>query len=408
MYYKFQEEYKESPDEYFFGGNPNIETKLKDLFNILCLIYYADIREPESVDRRIKLDIEVENIEEIEKIKEKIKRLVKFMASEDWEFNFIERKNKNIINNNKLFEPEIEKFEVVALLSGGLDSFTGTYFNKDKKTKFIGFNLQNPEGKSQSLIKEFIREKNYNSKFKLYELKDMNKVTLTQRTRSLFFFGLGIVEAHMSNINKLNIYENGIMSLNPPIDFSRTTTKTTHPKTIYLFNEILKELGLDMEVENTCVNKTKAEMVKEMDEEYIDFIKNTVTCGVGRMNVSFNNSKYSHCGACVPCILRKITLSALDLEGVDNSKYQIPYNQPIYGVDKEIHKNSLFKEYKSAIIYFNEYKNLVKNRGIFEYLGTRKKDYKTNDYLERDKMLKKFEKEVEYFFNKYPEILGKE
>lgn len=405
---KFEEKYKESPYEHFFCDKKINNTKIEDLFNTLFLIYYADITEVESVDRKLTLNIKVKNVEEFKKIKKKIKRLVKFMASEDWEFNFIKKESENIVEDNKLFETETEKFEVIALLSGGLDSFTGTYFNKNKKTKFIGFNLQNPEGKSQSLIKEFIKQKNYNSKFNLYELKNMNKITLTQRTRSLFFFGLGIVEAYMSNINKLNIYENGVMSLNPPIDLSRTTTKTTHPKTIYLFNEILKELGLNMEVENTCINKTKAEMVGELEKDYVDFIKNTVTCGVGRMNVSFDNSKYTHCGACVPCILRKITLSALDLENVDDSKYQIPYNYPIYGVSEKMRKNSLFKEYKSAIIYFNEYKNLIKTGEILEYLGTRERYYKTNNYLERDDMLEKFKIEVEYFFNKYPEILGKE
>lgn len=406
MYNKFREKYEKSPYNYFFKDKDNVDSKLKDLFNTLFLIYFADISTTESVDRQITLNIEVENIEEFKKIALKIKRLVKFMTSENWEFNF--KKKQNESKNNKLLEVDNEKFEVVALLSGGLDSFTGTYFNESKKTKFVGFNLQNPEGKSQKLIKEFIKSKNLKSEFKLYELKDMDKKTLTQRTRSLFFFGLGVVEASMSGLTKLNIYENGVMSLNPAIDFSRTTTKTTHPKTIYLFNEILQELNIDIEVENTCINMTKAEMVKKLENDYIDFIKNTVTCGVGRMNVSFDNSKYTHCGACVPCLLRKITLSAAGLESVDASSYQYPYDYPIYGVDKEIHKNSLFKEYKSGIIYFNEYKELIKSGEIFSYLETRTKYYKTGNYSERNRMLEKFKDEVEDFFKKYPNILGKE
>ena len=204
MYNKFKEKYEKSPYNYFFKDKDNVDSKLKDLFNTLFLIYFADISTTESVDRQITLNIEVENIEEFKKIALKIKRLVKFMTSENWEFNF--KKKQNESKNNKLLEVDNEKFEIVALLSGGLDSFTGTYFNEGKKTKFVGFNLQNPEGKSQKLIKEFIKSKNLKSEFKLYELKDMDKKTLTQRTRSLFFFGLGIVEASMSGLTKLNIY----------------------------------------------------------------------------------------------------------------------------------------------------------------------------------------------------------
>lgn len=412
MYKKFKEKYKTTPVQYFFKEREIKNSLIMDLFNTLFLIYYYDIYKKRGKDKNENLiNIEVENLEVFKKLKSKIEELTDFMSNEKWNINFIKKEvQENIISNQKLFSPPEKKFEVISLLSGGLDSFTGIFYNRNKKTKFVGYRINDLESQSQKKLKEFIKEQNNESEFILYELKNAEKKQVyTQRTRSLFFFGLGIVEAYLSNLDKVNIYENGIMSLNIPINYSRITTKTTHPKTLFLLNSILKDLNLNIKIENTCMSKTKAEMVADLSSEYKAQIKNTMTCGVNRIYPEYHNDKYSHCGACIPCLLRKITIAANNLENMENLEkpYQIPYDYSIYN---QTGNNFLNNEYKSGIMYFIYLKNAILNGEINNYLNRAPRKYYPNedDYKQRKKMLLKFAKEVEYFLKKYPNILKEE
>ena len=61
----------------------------------------------------------------------------------------------------------------------------------------------------------------------------------TERTRSLIFIASCLIYADYYNIEKIKIYENGIMSLNPKFNFSRRVTKTTNQKTLYIINKII-------------------------------------------------------------------------------------------------------------------------------------------------------------------------
>lgn len=404
MYKNFLDIYKITPSEHFFQNRIGENILLQDFFNTMFLIYFTDIKKKRKNGEKLELIIEVDDVEKFTRIGKKIEELVKFMSYENWKFKFIKRESEK-----KMFDLFDEEFEVVALLSGGLDSFTGTYYNKDRKTKYIGFNLNSSEQKSQKEITKLIEGYNNGSKFKSHKLSKRKKNVLTQRTRSLFFFALGIVEAYLSKVKKLNIYENGIMSLNPSLNYSRQTTKTTHPKTLYMFNEILRELGIDIELENTCVNRTKAQMISDLPEEYLRLVEKTTTCGVNRQKISFDNKKYTHCGACVPCILRKITLAANKLEYLDKEKYQISYDQSISKKFRpENVKIDLFNEYKSAIMYFNNFRKAIENKEVFKYLETLKKYYNDTSYFQRDEMLDQFKKELDIFFERHPNILGKE
>lgn len=413
MYKKFREKYNSIPSQYFFKEREIQNSFISDLFNTLFLIYYYDISEKRIPKTANIVNIEVDNLSTFQNLKVRIEKLTNFMSDEKWNINFIKKEKQEIITNKKLFSTPENKFEVISLLSGGLDSFTGIFYNKNKKTKFVGYRINDLESKSQKQLKEFIKIQDNGSEFILYELKNPEKKEIyTQRTRSLFFFGLGIVEAYFSDLNKVNIYENGIMSLNIPVNHTRITTKTTHPKTLFLLNSILEALNIDIKIENTCINKTKAEMVADLTPEYIEQIKDTMTCGVSRTNPKYQNDKYNHCGACIPCLLRKITIVANDLEEKENQKkpYQIPYNQSIYSSNENLRKNFLFKEYKSGIIYFIELKNAILNGEIENYLSNAPRKYYPDEksYKERKKMLLKFAIEVEYFFQRYPEILKKE
>ena len=127
MYKKFREKYNSIPSQYFFKEREIQNSFISDLFNTLFLIYYYDISEKRIPKTANIVNIEVDNLSTFQNLKVRIEKLTNFMSDEKWNINFIEKEKQEIITNKKLFSTPENKFEVISLLSGGLDSFTGIF-----------------------------------------------------------------------------------------------------------------------------------------------------------------------------------------------------------------------------------------------------------------------------------------
>lgn len=104
----------------------------------------------------------------------------------------------------------------------------------------------------------------------------------------------------------------------------------------------------------------------------------------------YDTSTKVSCGTCVPCLLRKISMSAYDLEKYDN-EYDIPYEG-----------NMAEEEYRSSLNYYTTFYDYIKTEKIFSELMIKKRYYHNADYYERTfEMLKKFSVEFEVFIKKY-------
>src|SRR5690606_11912077 len=67
----------------------------------------------------------------------------------------------------------------------------------------------------------------------------------TQRTRSFLFAALGFVTARLFGADRINFFENGIVSLNlPPLGqvVGARATRTTHPKALRGFEKLFSSL----------------------------------------------------------------------------------------------------------------------------------------------------------------------
>ena len=72
----------------------------------------------------------------------------------------------------------------------------------------------------------------------------------------------------------------------------------------------------------------------------------------------YDTSTKVSCGTCVPCLLRKISMAAYDLEKYDN-EYDIPYEG---NMDEE--------EYRSSLNYYTTFYDYIKLfRSINRYLN---------------------------------------
>lgn len=214
----------------------------------------------------------------------------------------------------------------------------------------------------------------------------------TQATRSLLYFSLAVAKAYYNKSDQVNLYENGVLTLNPSL-YGRFTIKTTHPKTLFEFNDLLAKLRITVKVRHPFIYKTKGESINEMDSDFKNVIKDSFTCGAGRSDVLKIHE--GQCGVCIPCILRKISMAAYNNEQYDCS-YYFDYNA------KNFEPDVYYYEFVSNIQYFKRYIELIKNKEIFSEINIKSRFYNDDDYLVKTNvMLNTFANEFERYMEKY-------
>ncbi|WMJ77802.1 MULTISPECIES: hypothetical protein [unclassified Sedimentibacter] len=366
-----------------------------DLLNIFLEIYVADISIKRVSDspRNIQINtyVDAKNHSLWKENLELIERLANFVTEGDgdrWQLN-IEPVEYEIGSQQLTFINT--QADNISLLSGGLDSFCGAYHNEieNRNTLYCGYKTSNVDTSAINCVYSFLKKRIGIAGMRTYSKVEKNKVTYTQRTRSLLFFSLAIMTAIKENIDIVNINENGIMTLNPSFQ-SRGTTKTTHPKTIHLYQTIMDNVGIKVQLNHPFLFTTKGEMVNSLSIDYKKNIINTRSCSRSMQDKRYDVSTKVSCGTCVPCLLRKISMSAYDLEEFDN-EYEIPY---VGDMNDD--------EYRSSLNYYTTFYQYINSDQIFSELDIKRKYYHETDYYERTyKMLNKFSSEFEVFARKY-------
>lgn len=126
------------------------------------------------------------------------------------------------------------------------------------------------------------------------------------RARSLAFYAFAVLAASRLQRERVQVYvpENGFICINPPLvpgRVSSLSTKTTHPQFISMMQQLLDGIGLSIELELPYRFKTKGQMLREcLNQEMLEELaSDTTSCG------RFRTYNRTHCGRCVPCMIRK-------------------------------------------------------------------------------------------------------
>jgi 7-cyano-7-deazaguanine synthase in queuosine biosynthesis len=385
--------------DFLYSYNDDNNLIVIDLVTVMGTIYCADVLIKKNDNpRNIQLNIPVFNVDLWSNITSIIEELTRWVSGDTFILNFVKIDEKYTEEITGLVDStHLNSNNYVTLFSGGLDSLAGAYRNyvMGIKSDYVGFINKSEEGVKQREVAKFYREVFGNRTEILLIDKPINKKeNHTQSTRSLLYLALAIAKAHFNSTNKVYLYENGVLSLNPEIK-NRYTTKTTHPKTIYLYQSILNQLGINIEIMHPFLYSTKGEIINEMDDNFKGIIKHTFTCGMGR---SAQKNHKGQCGVCIPCILRKISLSAYDNEKYD-VQYHYPYNTKVSQIEDETYR----KEYEANLHYFKTYCNMIRSNDIYLEINTRDKYYNGEANF-RNKirlMLNKFVEEFERFVKKH-------
>ena len=237
----------------------------------------------------------------------------------------------------------------VCLFSGGLDSFTGAIdlLENGKNPVFVS-HYKDASTKSQEVCAAALskhygdfgpRHVRANVSFDKNDLPGLGTETTT-RGRSFIFFALAALAADsIDGTTPFYIPENGLISLNVPLDQLRLgalSTRTTHPFYIDRWQELLDNLGIDARLQNPYRFNTKGEMLSRCANAAF-LCKNydiTVSCSSitkGR----WKGLSPGHCGYCTPCLIRRASIKAAFAK--DTTQYSMPdlHAQPLNGREAE-------------------------------------------------------------------------
>lgn len=228
----------------------------------------------------------------------------------------------------------------VCLFSGGLDSFIGAIdlLAYGKVPMLVSHYWDGITSTHQTycadvIAKRFPKQRFHHLRARVGFPNELVKGSVgenTLRGRSFLFFALAAMAADALGGDMLiHVPENGLISLNVPLDFTRLgalSTRTTHPFYMARFNAILTGLGLPIALENNYRFQTKGMMVKGCADGVLlkGEARHTMSCSSpakARWAKDDRARQPKHCGYCVPCLIRRAAM--LEGLGADDTPYQI-------------------------------------------------------------------------------------
>lgn len=298
-----------------------------DFLSIALSVVTADLaghrrKSTDGWTRELNLTISVIDAKFWAQQKEQLEHFLKFLTTDLWSLTFVDGGLHPEPHKKPFFPLE----DSVALLSGGLDSFIGVL---DLVTKghspFAVSQTVRGDGKNQKFFARILGnlsqfKTNHNAKVPAPE------TPASQRSRSIIFLAYGVLIAtslkryHDGYPVNLYVCENGYISINPPITAARVgslSTRTTHPVIFGTLQNILINAGLNVAIVNPYQFTTKGEMLEKcLSQPLLERLAHqTTSCG------RYAVFKNTHCGRCVPCLVRRASFFHWKGAGFDKTPY---------------------------------------------------------------------------------------
>lgn len=325
----------------------------------------------EGWKRMIRLQVPVLNMVAMRNGLPYFKSAIDFLTGDEWDLVFVQAEPYNYAPSRIRFE-NLRDYERVSLFSGGLDSLIGfidgcSQLADGKKVLLVSHVELGKEGGDQSRILDKCETNHLfsgkydralvNAGLKIHRGNTL-QTEATFRARSILFFATGIYCAHAINPNMpLIIPENGTISLNIPLDKGRRSacsTRTTHPVFLKRLQSALSAIGIQNQLVNPYQLKSKKDMVDDCCLEVERARALRLLCGESCSCAKRSHRRYwvrrnvLHCGVCMPCLYRRVSLS--DVDGLRDEQVGIDVFSPVeIMMDRtDIKRNRDFK----SLLYF--------------------------------------------------------
>lgn len=302
-----------------------------DLYNIALTIYMSDLlikRTRKTGFRNISILISVSDKSKWDSIKDDLVGTLRFLSGDNFSYHFVQGRSSSRFRFRK------GEKKVISLFSGGLDSFAGVKWllDRDIEPILVSHCGQNRICSVQKLLSQSINSV-CGKNLSFYQIsaraklgKGMAQREYTQRSRSFLYLSLGILFSLEIGIERLFVFENGVFTINIPITQARVyeNTRTTHPDFLARFsNLITKIFSVNIYIENPFTYMTKGEAISVLNTVgFKDLVKETISCSrLGSLRYKgVKMKKTSHCGICLPCIIRKSAINYANLN-VNDAEY---------------------------------------------------------------------------------------
>jgi hypothetical protein len=315
-----------------------------DLLVLAAHIHAADTRisrNTESQDnwtREIRVVVPVSDVARWTSVSGLLQQMLNFLTGDRWSFDFRVRPKgfERIVAPLPLVVAK-PPFDGVSLFSGGLDSLIGAIdvLEQGRNPLFVSHAGEPAVSAAQETLFRRLEAQYPKRPFRRLRIwmnfpKELVKGVPAEdstRGRSFLFFATGAMAgSSLGQVCKLQAPENGLIALNVPLDQLRLgslSTRTTHPFYIARWNELLRELGIPVTIENPYWDKTKGEMVSMCSNQALLklAIPESLSCASPTKG-RWKGHGTEHCGFCLPCLIRRAAIKS-GIRGADPTRYAL-------------------------------------------------------------------------------------
>jgi len=256
--------------------------------------------------------------------KEQLQKMLWSLYRRDFILDFImeESSKPKTQIQKKLFEDHRE----ILLFSEGLDSIAAA---TEYKEAILVHVVKAPyiESHMEKIKKDLFPDRHIEKISYGLRGEKLPPDTGISNSRGLIFLGLASIHLQLQKSNTLISGENGLMMHNPPLFEGSKPTRTMNPDFVRSMQELLTSIyGRDISIKTPYVNKTKTEVLEIAKRNLKEKFDTAVVSSYSCFSQQPRGKEKKMCGRCYACLLRTISLRAL--QGYDNSAYdQSPFSE---------------------------------------------------------------------------------
>ncbi|NHM28098.1 hypothetical protein G7K71_14135 [Desulfofundulus sp. TPOSR] len=314
--------------------------RIRDLLEIAAYVFAADRMikrgEIDSLEyhawaRSFHFFVKVRDFEFWQKpnIQNKLNEALSFMTG-DLEYKFTFQPGHSTpptsLFDKKEFKVEHGRNTSIILFSGGIDSLVGAIERLEQTNDLICLVSHITQPGTKKTVAQLFKalEEHYPNRVRHYSfncsLTGSNKAREeTQRTRAFLYTSIAFALACAYSQKEFFVYENGVTAINFPRRqylMNARASRTTHPKTIALLEDLFSEMeGSRVRIRTPFLWKTKTDvltLLKKYRRERL--ITSTVSCSKTYQNMTM----VTHCGGCYQCIDRRFAIYSAELDDIDD------------------------------------------------------------------------------------------
>lgn len=351
----------------------NVPDLLLDLLEIAAYVYCADQRLSRGTaqltnfgenwrrDLHFVIPVRTPALWQQHDVQRLLEDTLGFLSDDSYTFEF-RKATRPFLSRDVYFQDLIDAssdYDAVAMFSGGVDSFAGAVQDvvlRGRSVCLVGHSSATKVKSIQQQLVDELKARGLERRVTYIPVWVTNENVRpndhTQRTRSFLFACLGMVIAHMSGKDRFTFYENGVVSINPPVAgdiVGGRATRTTHPRVLRGLEELFSTLlERPIQIENPLQWMTKREVTMLVQEAGMaDLLAITNSCTRPRTWTA----AHKHCGACSQCIDRRFGILAAGLGE------QEPATN--YKIDLLTEDRSTNDDLRMAVSYVSFFKKVV-------------------------------------------------